>query len=451
MKNGASGEAEVIVVGGGLAGLAAATYLARAGRAVTVLERSSQLGGRAITNKLGEFYFNLGPHALYRKGAAAKVLRELGVDFDGKLPPVSGYALRDGALHFVSQSPWWFATNRLLSAGAKLEAARKLVSIRTMDPTKVQHLTLREWLDQNVRHPEVRELLCALVRVASYANDTERLSAGLAIHQLQFASRGVYYLRHGWQTLVDGLHKAALAAGARIEMGATVVRIERDDAARGVRLADGAIRPASAVIIAVSPQVAAELVERSDETPLREWADAAVPVRAACLDVGLQRLTRPKVTFVLGLDQPIYFSVHSRTAKLAPEGSAMIHIAKYLAMDDRTDPKETERELEAVLDLAQPGWRDELVERRFLPSMTVVNALATADCGGLAGRPGLEVPGVRNLYVAGDWVGTEGWLSDASMASAKRAAELILERPAENPSVRLAFEPSAVGAGRREG
>jgi len=37
---------DVVVVGGGVAGLAAATRLASAGRAVTVLEARSRLGGR---------------------------------------------------------------------------------------------------------------------------------------------------------------------------------------------------------------------------------------------------------------------------------------------------------------------------------------------------------------------------------------------------------------------
>ncbi|HEY7181957.1 MAG TPA: NAD(P)/FAD-dependent oxidoreductase, partial [Blastocatellia bacterium] len=38
------------------------------------------------------------------------------------------------------------------------------------------------------------------------------------------------------------------------------------------------------------------------------------------------------------------------------------------------------------------------------------------------------VPGVEGLYVAGDWVGPEGMLADASMASAKLAAETIAKR-----------------------
>jgi hypothetical protein len=53
-----------------------------------------------------------------------------------------------------------------------------------------------------------------------------------------------------------------------------------------------------------------------------------------------------------------------------------------------------------------------------------------ADCvvvgGGLAGRPGPAVPGSDNLYVAGDWVGREGMLAAASLASARSATLLIL-------------------------
>ena len=78
------------------------------------------------------------------------------------------------------------------------------------------------------------------------------------------------------------------------------------------------------------------------------------------------------------------------------------------------------------MDLVQPGWRDVVAQRRFLPNMLVANALPTAASGGTAGRPGPCVPGADNLYVVGDWVGADGMLADASLASAKAAAELIL-------------------------
>jgi hypothetical protein len=55
------------------------------------------------------------------------------------------------------------------------------------------------------------------------------------------------------------------------------------------------------------------------------------------------------------------------------------------------------------------------------------NAIVTASGGGLAGRPGPQVPGVENLFVVGDWVGHEGMLLDAALASASRADSLMRE------------------------
>ena len=75
-----------LVVGGGLAGLAAACYLARGGRSVTLLEKAKSVGGRALTDTPHGFALNRGVHALYTGGCASEVLRELGVGYTSGTP-----------------------------------------------------------------------------------------------------------------------------------------------------------------------------------------------------------------------------------------------------------------------------------------------------------------------------------------------------------------------------
>jgi phytoene dehydrogenase-like protein len=159
---------------------------------------------------------------------------------------------------------------------------------------------------------------------------------------------------------------------------------------------------------------------------LRHWAAQAIPARIACLDIALRRLPNARTLFALGMDRPLYYSVHSASARLAPDGSALVHIMKYLRPEESADPKETQLELEALMDLLQPGWRAEVVEQYFLPHMIASNAIVQARHGGLLGRPGPAVPGLSNLYIAGDWVGSEGQVSDACFASASSAARLIM-------------------------
>ena len=420
---------DVAVIGGGLAGLTAATLLARAGRSVGVFEKSSAIGGRAVTQSKDQFHFNLGPHALYRRGHAAKVLRELGVTFTGGTPNASGgYAVDGGIKHTLPGGFVSLLTTGLLRLPAKFEVARLLGALQKIAAAPIQRIGVRQWLDEEIHHASVRRLVCALFRLATYADDAERMSAGAALAQLQMAlDSNVSYLDGGWQVLVDGLRRAAERAGAMIASGTRVVAIEHDAAVRGVRLADGTHVSADAVIVAAGPADAQALVHDDAAMLMQQWAETAIPVKAACLDIALTRLPKPHASFALGIDRPLYLSVHSAVAKLAAPGGAMIHVAKYLNPNTPSDTKADERELEGLLDLIQPGWRTLVAERRFLPNMTVSHALITAAAGGTTGRPGPAVPNVRNLYVAGDWVGKEGMLADASAASACRAVEMVIQ------------------------
>jgi phytoene dehydrogenase-like protein len=417
---------DAIVVGGGLGGLAAGACLARAGCSVVLLERSSTLGGRAITHERNGFRLNLGPHALYRRGAGAALLRELGVRWSAGVPSAAGgYAIDRGRLHALPGGFVSLLTTSLFGAAAKLETARLLASIDRLDARALDGTTVRRFLDDRIRHPDVRRLVAALFRLATYANDPERQSAGSAVEQLQLALAGnVDYVDGGWQTLVDGLRPVATAAGVDIRTGSGVEAVDTATSPVTVRLRDGTVLRARTVILAAGPETAAALLGGD----VARRASEAIPVRAACLDVGLARLPVPRARFALGIDRPLYFSLHSAVAKLAPPEAAVIHAAKYLATDGPPDPKADERELEALLDLVQPGWREVTVERRFLPAMVVSNALPLAAAGGYAGRPAPALPGVEDVYLVGDWVGPEGHLVDATLASARRAAELAGRR-----------------------
>ena len=394
----------VVIVGGGLAGLATAAFLAKAGRPVTVLERANGLGGRADTHASKGYFFNLGPHALYAKGAGRAVLDELGVKISGHAPPTHGlFAVRGGERHVLPAGPGSLFRTTLLPWREKLEFLKVLATLPKLDVSRFETLTIREWLDRELSGSLARELVEALLRLSTYANAPDIAGVRSALAQLQLGVHGaVLYLDGGWRTIVTGLAAAARNAGAHVETSCAVAALGQDS----VVLDDGRKLKASAIVLAVAPSEVARLA--GHVTKLE-------PTRAACLDVALSRLPDPTTNFALGIDEPLYLSVHSSVAKLAPDGGALIHVARYLAPGETSDANR----LEALLDLMQPGWREVVVEKRFLPKMTVTHAVVPPG-----GRPtDVDMLAMENVYVTGDWVGPVGMLSDTSLASARRVAE----------------------------
>jgi phytoene dehydrogenase-like protein len=396
-------DADVIVVGAGLAGLAAAASARQCGARVLVLE-AHQLGGRARCAQRDGFTFNMGAHALYRDGAGEKVLASLGVTPEGAPPPLARYRAEvGGRLHLLPTGPGSLVRTGALGGRSKAQLAGVLAALPRMDARQFSSVTVGEWLRDRRLRPDAAALVRALIRLGTYTADTESFSAEAALAQMQIAARGgVRYLHGGWDQLTD-----ALARGLEIRTQVEVAGVERAGSDVEVRTAQGSLLAHRVVLAPGGPEAVRRLLPVDPG-----WGRLGHPVTAACLDLALSEVPGPG--YVLSVDEPTYATVQSPPARQAPEGGAVAAVIRYGARSAAEDRPL----LEAKARLA--GVESGAVRTsRFLACMTVTGAMPIAAAGGFGGRPRHADTGVPGVTMAGDWVGPEGLLADASLASGR--------------------------------
>lgn len=425
MTGSSTGGEPIVVVGGGIAGLICAGTLAKAGRSVLLLDAGSTLGGRASTTNHNGYLLNEGAHALY--ASSARLLANVGVKAPGKRPKL-GNALvsRGGELLPAPFTAGAFASRGPLSVRERVQLVKALAAAGTAKPTRLSGSSCQSWVEDHSSSPLVADVLSGLLRVSSYCGQLSALPAQIGVGLLGEASRQpVRYVDGGWQTIVSGLATRASEHGAQLRTGARVEALTADGRVSGVRLTDGQEIAAQSVVLAgLSPTRTARLLAAAGGQ-LAGASEQPRPVRAACLDVALSELPRPDHPFVLGLDEPLYLSVHSLSSKLTPAGTgAVVQLLRY---DDGTEitAEAAQARLEALLDQAQPGWRERVLHQRFAPRMIADNHLPTPE-DGLAGRPTVDATGLSGAFIAGDWVGGSGWLAGASLHSGEAAAQAVM-------------------------
>jgi phytoene dehydrogenase-like protein len=384
-----------VVIGGGPAGLVAAGRLAQGGFETVLLEAGPHFGGRAASERRGGFDLNQGPHALYVGGPAGRELKAMGIELDWWNPTsVASVFPREGK------------ARRTLGGSGQL--GRWFLGMQRVKPEELAEISAAEWIRRSMRSERARASAAALVRVTTFVADQESLSADVAAMQLKIGLwPGVRYLRGGWQQLVDALAARAEADGAVLRTRAGARGLKRDADGWEVALDGKALRADVVVVAAGGPEAVAKLLgERSPAAP-------GPAAELSVLDLGLRRLPRRSQRFALGVDQPTYLSRHS-----PPEhrDGVLLTLAGY--------SRQPRPALEALADAVQPGWREQVMLERFLPRMVAVSAIPTPAGGGLAGRPGVEHG--EGLYLAGDWIGGEGWLVDAAISSGASAAAAAL-------------------------
>lgn len=415
---------DVVVVGAGIAGLTAALAAAKAGARVRVFD-AHDAGGRARTADQHGWQHNIGPHALYNSGRLSAVLAHHGLtlpggEVDGRVVRM----LRAGTLHRVRVTPLGLARAAVLGRRSRVRLLTIFAKIPKLDPSTMSGTSVAAWLGDEP--DDVRDFIESFIRLSSYTHAADVFDAGAAISQLQTAFQGVRYLDGGWMRIIEALIGRARQLGVHIEQHREVRNVHADGERAiitvGLRNGDEHCFPTGSVIIAAGGP---DLVERMTGGSVADRGSLTPPIRATSLDLATRT---PHDCFSLGLDQPLYLSPHAPTAKLAPAGHGLVCAMRYLCPDERSpDPASARAELRELARVAGID-DDHVVHERFLLQSMVAHGAPTSAGGGLGGRPRIDALGIDSVLIAGDWVGAEGLLADASAASGTAAGAAAARR-----------------------
>lgn len=242
----------IVVVGGGIGGLAAAALLGRAGHKVTLLEANGYLGGKSRRITLDGQRIDTGPaivtfpgvweEFLWRwdtLGGSDDIAREIAELELKRLPEVGRYYYRgeEISLPVEERHPWH-------------EAWERFVGMHGWLGPEVTRLLTTDWYDPRLRPALLRllRLYGARLTTRSYLDSLDWLPEGLreiiAIHTLNagvgpartpalyasmpaiMATDGVWAPEGGVYEIVLALAKLARSSGAKLRTGEPVYRIE---------------------------------------------------------------------------------------------------------------------------------------------------------------------------------------------------------------------------------
>jgi oxygen-dependent protoporphyrinogen oxidase len=274
-------EPEVLIVGGGAAGLAAALELTKGGREVLLLEKASRPGGVIHSRWVAGHLFEEGPSTVLASGEhILPLVRELGLDRELVLSRPEAkrrYIWRHGRLHPAPLGPGALLTTRLLSVRGKLRA---LWEPFVRAPELPRDETLRTFLERRLGREAVDALVDpfvtgvfagnpdqlgsdAFARLADLERDHGSLFRGMLKQPRQGkpgrpAVSGLVSFAEGLQRLPQAI---ASGLGDQLRTGVEVASLGRTGNRWQVETADGSTWRAPALVLATPAWAAAALLQ----------------------------------------------------------------------------------------------------------------------------------------------------------------------------------------------
>lgn len=452
----------VVVVGGGIAGLSAATALADRGVAVHLLEREDYLGGRVggwtDTRSDGTAVaMNRGFHAFFRQYYNLRnMLRRIDTELS-MFAPLDDYPLVDGhgrrdtfrglprtppfnAIAFALRSPT-FRLRDLIRLDPRAAAPLATVSVpETYD--QLDDLDAETFL-REINFPVAAQHLAFEVFSRSFFTRPDALSAAelATMFHIYFlgSSEGLVFdvaTANFDVALWEPLRRYLSTRGVQIRTGAAAQRVEVTDGGRfTVSLVDGGRLDCDGVVLATEVPALQRIVADSPGLGDAEWRyqvgemGSAAPflVRRLWLDRPV-RADRPAFLGTGGLPPLDNISVLERYEREAAEwagrhGGSVVELHAYSVAGDTPAARD---QLDARLHELYP----ETASARIVDDIT----LCGSDCprlapGDFARRPGVATP-QGGLVLAGDGIRIDlpVALMERAATTGLAAANLLLGR-----------------------
>ena len=415
---------EIIVAGGGLAGLAATAALCSAGHSVKLFEARPFLGGRATSYEIDSETIDNCQHILLRCCVnLMDFYRRLGVENDITFhreiffiePGGRTSTLRAGILPAPNHFAESFLRMSFLSAGEKLDVLRAIRSIKSESTrTDLDRITMLEWLEEKRQPARAIERFWRQVLVSAINEELDRMAA---VHGLQVFRLGFLARKNSYEMGVPAVPLGRLYgndAWARIgqadlKMRAPIEKFAIENGSVDHVVAGGEQIRADHYVCAlpfervgaIIPDLPLDLAgfEHSPITGIHLWFDRPVT-------------TLPHATLLDRTIQWMFNKSEGRYIQLVVSASRSLE----------TMPRADVIAL-ALRELAEffPSVRDAKLEK----SHVVKEIRATFSAApGLESRRPLSRTSIPNLFLAGDWT-RSGW--PATMEGAVRSGYLAAE------------------------
>lgn len=301
---------DVLVIGGGITGLAAAYELQQRGVAVRLFEAAPRLGGVILTERIDGWVIDAGPDALLvQKPAAVGLCRELGLGdrLISTRAPRTAYVIRDGRLWPLAEGSFLgfpvgfgaLARSPLFTWAGKLRMACEVVIPRAhADDESIASFVRRRF------GTEAADYLADPLLAGIHAGDAERLSMRALFPRLLDAERqagsvlrSIRALRvrpspqGAFVSLPGGIGELVEAVAAALHPGTVKLSARVSDLRRAgvftIETESGSFQ-ARAVILSVPAYAAAGLL-RGLDTTLAGLCDSVPYASTATVAFGYHR------------------------------------------------------------------------------------------------------------------------------------------------------------------